>query len=75
MKKDERFAAFVHNSLARHARGDWGEVCKEDREENEVSLRKGFRLLSAYKGKGHPKIWIITERDGSATTVLFPSEY
>ena len=31
-----------------HERGDWGEVCREDWEENDLSLREGYRLLSVY---------------------------
>ena len=54
---------------------DWGEVSEEDVQENEFSLKEGFRLLSAYRtGKGQ-KLWIITEADRSATTILLPSEY
>lgn len=34
--------------LSRHLRGDWGDVCQEDRMENELSLRQGFRLMSSY---------------------------
>jgi hypothetical protein len=71
---DKEFAKFVFNSLKRHAQGDWGDLCKEDREENEYSLRRGFRLFSAYENGGE-KIWIITEADRSATTILFPEEY
>ena len=33
--------------LARHQSGDWGEVLEEDKQENELSLQHGFRLLSA----------------------------
>lgn len=61
--------------LDRHRRGDWGELCPEDRQENELSLREGFRLLSAYRTKKGVKIWIITEADRSATTLLLPEEY
>ena len=54
---------------------DWGEVSEEDAQENELSLEQGFRLLSNYQtGKGQ-QLWIITEADRSATTVLLPSEY
>ena len=61
--------------LRRHMSGDWGELSDEDVKENEFSLRKGLRLLSAYQtGKGQ-KLWIITEADRSATTILFPEEY
>lgn len=74
MSRDSAFMKFVHSSLARHAKGDWGDLCEEDKRENELSLRKGFRLLSAYKNDEH-KIWIITEADRSVTTVLFPEEY
>jgi hypothetical protein len=61
--------------LARHARGDWGELSDEDRKENELSLKRGFRLLSAYKLADETKIWVITEADRSATSVLLPEEY
>ena len=73
--KDEKFAKFVAESLGRHALGDWGDMAKEDKEENEYSLGKYLRLFSAYKKDGLPEIWIITEADRSATTILFPNEY
>jgi hypothetical protein len=62
--------------LRRHMSCDWGdELSEDDVRENELSLREGFRLLSAYQtGKGQ-KLWIITEADRSATTILLPSEY
>jgi hypothetical protein len=61
--------------LRRHMSGDWGELSDEDVKENEFSLTEGLRLLSAYQtGKGQ-KLWIITEADRSATTILLPSEY
>lgn len=64
-----------HEFLARHAVGDWGEIPPEDVAENEFSLEHGLRLLSAYRTAKHEKIWLITEADRSATTVLLPSEY
>jgi hypothetical protein len=74
---------YLLECLTRHAGGDWGLVCKEDAAENELSLKQGFRLLSAYpidpakpsKGFGDNTLWIITEADRSATTFLLPSEY
>ena len=71
---DTNFAKFVWDSIKRHIRGDWGDLGNEDKEENELALKEGFRLFSAYKN-GKEKIWIITEADRSATTVLFPDEY
>ena len=61
--------------LRRHMSCDWGELSDDDIQENEFSLKEGFRLLSNYRtGKGQ-QLWIITEADRSATTVLLPSEY
>ena len=67
--------ADVNASLRRHAFGDWGELDPGDVQENEVSLKEGFRLLSAYKDRNGTKFWIITEADRSATTLLLPEEY
>lgn len=71
---DEEFAKLVFDSLKRHANGDWGDLCEGDKQENELSLKEGFRIFSAYQHK-EEKIWIITEADRSATTILFPEEY
>ena len=35
--------------LRRHMSADWGEISPVDVEENELSLREGLRLLSAYR--------------------------
>jgi len=61
--------------IVRHARGDWGDLSSEDKLANERALEEGTRLLSAYHLKDGTKIWIITEWDRSATTVLLPEEY
>jgi len=61
--------------LRRHVAGDWGNVDEHDRAENDLSVREGFRLLSAYELSDRTKIWIITEADRSSTTILLPSEY
>ena len=64
----------IQQGLSRHANGDWGELCPEDREENDYSLREGLRLLSAYRSRGK-RFWIITEWDRSVTTILMPEDY
>lgn len=66
--------------LARHVRGDWGEVCTEDKMLNDQALVDGSRLLSAYRTLKGVKIWVITEAADDhghrlATTVLLLSEY
>ena len=65
----------IQTALGRHLVGDWGELDQEDRRENELSLAKGFRLLSAYTSKVGIRFWIITEANRSVTTILLPEEY
>ena len=62
-------------ALGRHVRGDWGLVGPEDWQENETSLKEGFRLMSVYESTDKTRFWIITEADRSVTTVLLPSDY
>lgn len=73
--KDPKFYNFVLQCLTRHSIGDWGNLCEEDKKENEYALNRHLRLFSAYEEGGFPKIWVITEADRSITTVLFPEEY
>lgn len=61
--------------VARHATGDWGDLCDEDKQENEFAVKNGERILSAYNLPTGKRIWIITEADRSATTLLLPDEY
>lgn len=61
--------------VQRHSQGDWGELCGHDWQENELSLKEGFRLLSSYRTGDGTKFWVITEHDRSYTTVLLPAEY
>ena len=61
--------------LSRHLRGDWGELCADDKTENELSLKHGYCLMSSYQVTDREKLWIITEADRSVTTLLLPTEY
>jgi len=65
----------ANDFVLRHASGDWGDLSDDDRKENEFSLLHEFRLLSAYTLRNGVKLWVITEADRSATTVLLPGEY
>ena len=61
--------------LRRHMCGDFGELPEDDLRQNDLSLKEGFRLLSAYRTAKGQKLWIITEADRSSTTILLPSDY
>ena len=70
--------------LTRHVTGDWGDVDAMDAVQNDRSVERGLRILSAYRlaplatlgpGSAPPVVWIITEADRTATTFLLPEEY
>lgn len=72
--------------LQRHADGDFGDIDGEDWEANTNATLKADpqRVLSAYlfpvpewndERASNDRIWIITEYDRSATTILFPRDY
>src|ERR1700761_7336953 len=76
-------AVYLQKCLARHVTGDWGSVSDDDKQENDLALSEGLRVLSAYpidaakpcEGFGANTLWIITEADRSVTTFLLPDEY
>ena len=62
--------------LRRHLDGDWGDLCDDDRHQNDAALKSGEdRLFSSYRVTNDLKLWIITEWDRSVTTLLLPEEY
>lgn len=65
----------IIRGLESHAQGDWGNLGPVDWAQNELALREGGRLFSAYCTSDGVKFWIITEWDRSRTTVLLPDEY
>jgi hypothetical protein len=65
----------IQNALARHERGDWGEVCPEDGDRNEMALIQGGGFHSVYHDRKGVEFWVITEADRSVTTVLLPDDY
>lgn len=70
----ERYGLSASQFLARHVRGDWGDVPPEDAAANDRAITAGHRVLSAYQ-VGDERIWIISEADRRSTCVLLPGEY
>ena len=74
------FTEFIWRCMSRHANGDWGDLCEEDKKANNDALTHGNdQLLSSFtiplqQPNLPEKLWIITEWDRSCTTVLFPFE-
>ena len=72
--EDKVFTQEVMMCLQRHSQCDWGDVSEADKQCNDEAIQMGDRILSAYETT-QGRIWIITEADRSATTILFPDEY
>jgi hypothetical protein len=56
-----------------HVTGNRDDLSEDDRAENELSLREGGRVFSAYGTKDR-RPWVITEADCSVTTILRPDD-
>lgn len=61
--------------ISRHARLEQGELSDADHRENLFSISRPLRVFSAFRTAQGIKLWVITEADRSATTLLLPSEY
>jgi hypothetical protein len=61
--------------ILRHITGDWGDLDAMDWASNDRDVVEGGRLLSAYTLADGTRLWIITEWDRCATTLLLPEEY
>lgn len=79
---DERFRRFTGVCVARFLLHDWDDLCDEDWELNDnYARKKGGRILASYKlpdyadADGEDSLWIILDKDASATTLLFPGDY
>ena len=77
--EDKAFKHFVQKSLGRYYECEWGDTCEEDCKENDFAVENDDRILAVYGYRSddgeETVIWIITEWDRSATTIMFPHEY
>lgn len=77
--EDKDFKHFVQKSLGRYYECDWGDTCEEYCKENDFAVENDDRILAVYGYRSddgeETVIWIITEWDRSATTIMFPHEY
>lgn len=65
---------FVLGCFRRHAKCDFGVVSQEDFDANLDAIVEGSQILSVYQHDG-VKVYVITEADRSATTLLLAEEY
>lgn len=72
---DAKRLELVMPFVARHAAGDWGDINEADKRANDEALQAGDRIMSGYQLPDGNRLWILTEADRSATTVILAHEY
>lgn len=75
MQEKTDFAKEIRQAYARYLDCDWGEMSEEDKKMNDAAVANGDERILASYITSEGKIYIITEWDRSATTILFASEY
>ena len=60
--------------VSRHIQGDWGDIGPDEWTDNEYALRHGEQLFSIYHTRHGRKLWVVTEGNRYATTILLPPE-
>jgi len=62
--------------IRRHHSGDWGDLCAADQAANVEAITTGSgRLFSSYKVNDEVTLYVVTEADRSATTVMLSTDY
>lgn len=74
MREDREFRKFIDESLDRYRSCDWGDTDKEDAKENDEAVKHNYRVVAKYKHK-YDDVFITTECNRAATTVIFASDY
>lgn len=71
-----QFSQFIVSSIRRYVANDWGEMCSDDAQMNDRAVKNNDdRIVARYNNEEYGDIYIITEWDRSATTILFVDEY
>ncbi|MEO0562110.1 MAG: hypothetical protein AAF125_08350 [Chloroflexota bacterium] len=60
--------------LGRHVSGDWGDHDPPQKQQNDDALAADGPLHSIYHTHTGREIWVFTEADRSATTILLPED-
>ena len=74
MQDNQNFESAVLKSLSRFTSKDWGDLCREDKQSNDIATICGGRILGRYE-TGLKAIYIITEANHKTTTIMFADEY
>ena len=75
MRRDPAFAEEIMAAFNKYRRGDWGDTQSDSKRRNNAVLRGEEDQVFAVYNTSQGKVYIITEWDGSVTTILFANEY
>lgn len=65
----------ISECLSRHINCDWGDTCKSDKKLNDEAVANGNDRVVSYYDLDFGEIFIITEYDRTATTIMLAEEY
>lgn len=75
IENNPTFAQEVYKAFNDYTACKWGDTCAEDAELNNQAIKNNDDRIVAKYITSEGDIFIITEWDRSATTILFASEY
>lgn len=75
MRRDPEFAGEIMDAFNKYRRGDWGDTQSDSKRRNNAVLRGEEDQVFAVYNTSQGTVYIITEWDGSVTTILFANEY
>lgn len=65
----------VLKGLARHCRGDWGDLDDRSCEWNDIAANCGYGVVSMYTDRNLNQFLVMTTPERDQTIVLLPHEY
>lgn len=74
IEENPQFHIEIIEAYQKYIAGNYGDLCEEDIQANEEAIKYGDRIFAKYK-TSVDDIYIITEADRTATTILFYYEY
>ena len=61
--------------VGRHATGDWGDLGDDDKTYNDLCVKKGNQVSSAYNIAEGVVVWVVTDADRSKTIIMRSDEF
>lgn len=74
MSENIQFTKELTESIKKYFKGDWGDMCEEDKMQmNDIYRKNNDRVVGIYD-TSEGEVYIVTEKDRSITRILFSDE-